>query len=768
MATKLFSTNLLVLGICHAMAANSAETVIEEITVYGTDSDRYNAKEAVSTTGFKSSLLDTARSIQVIPEQIILDQQSLELDDTLRNISGVQPFKVVGGTGDSFILRGFRVNSIYQDGFRLAQEGRRVQTPNVDHVEVVKGATALLYGQTEPGGVINVVTKRPEAVTRNFLSTNFDDEGQQYTFADFTGSFNEDETLLYRLVTSYEDTDTFREATSESNILRKSFSPSLTWIISDVDQITAAVEIVSSEAPIDRGTVVVQDANGNFDLANIPEDRRLGEDLDVLDSLQKTARIEYQHTFANDWKFESIFNFEENDAFSYQNNPSLASNGLLPGLPPISSILATGGAGLSFNSVPEDGVLLRTSFESDTLDENFFVAFRFTGEIEAFGKQHVIATGIDAYQRNQDFKSNVSLVTLAETGLAGQIPVPDFTLFTEFNALNIFDPTFDDFRRDVTPVSTTDTEDEQIGIYIQDQITLNDQWIASLGLRFDQFEREITTRSILSAFPNPALSAFAFVPDGTTTRFRGDSETELSPNAGLVFKPTETVSLYTSYSESFTPNVVQNTITGEAQNQDPSESKQFEVGVKGSFFDEALNFNVAIYDLELENVLNGTDPLTGAGVFNGEQESRGLEIDTSIQFLNGLNVVAAYAYTDAEISESQFLEGNDPQGVAENSASIWASYEFKEGSFRGLGVGAGAFYTGDRYADGANTIELDDYTLLEATAWYYFPIGSGSQVRVQAGVKNLTDEEYFIPGSNNFRIGVGQPRTVFASASLEF
>lgn len=768
MATRVFPLSLIFLSICSAAAANN--NAIEEVTVYGTEGERYSAKNASSATGFNSSLLDTARSIQIIPEQIILDQQALELDDTLRNVSGVQPFRVVGGTGDSFLLRGFRVNSIYRDGFRLAQEGRRVQTPNIDRVEVVKGATALLYGQSEPGGIINIITKKPEAEARHYISTTFDDEGQSYTLGDSTGSLNSDDTLLYRVVGSYEDTDTFREAGPESNILRKSFTPSLTWLITPQGSLTASFEVTSGLAPIDRGNVVVSDANSINSIAEVPRSRRFGEDSDELDSIQRNARLHYQHTFNDNWKLDTTINYEKNDARSFQNNPTLGIAQLTPGLPPISSIIIGGGAGLSFTNIPNNGLLLRQPLSADTTDENYFGALRLSGTFNLFGQEHQLAAGFDSNHREADFTSSLSLLTVEQTGIpAALLPVPPTTLFLNLTPIDIFNPIYSSLAPDTTPVSNTETTDVQQGAYIQDSIKISEQWRASIGLRYDSFDREISSRNFLAAFPDPSLAALAFLPgDEQESRQNTKTENELSPNAGLIFQPTENISLYTSYSESFTPNIRNNTITGQAENLDPSEGTQYEVGIKGTLFNEKLNANIAWYDLTLENVLNGTNPLTGEGILNGEQNARGIEIDTSIQFANGWNVIMTYAYTDAEITESTSNQDNRPQGIAENSASIWGSYEFKDGPLKGLGIGSGAFFTGDRFADGANTLELDSFTLVDATAWYYLPIGKNKQVRLQAGVKNLADEEYYIPGTNNFRIGVGQPRTVFTSLAFDF
>lgn len=751
-------------------ASSQTSEAIEEIEIIGTKPERYRSTDAISATAFNSEIKDIPRSIQVVTEQTILDQQALNLGDAVKNASGIQTISNFGNTTDSLIIRGFNVRTLFQDGFRLSNNITRIQTTNVERVEVVKGSTALLYGQVQPGGLVNVVTKKPTVETRNYVSTSFDEHGQQHVLGDFTGSLNDDGTLLYRVVASYEDSETFREAASDAEIERTNISPSITWKFSDKDTLTAGFEFIDAELPLDRGTVLVTDDNGNRSLADIPESRRLGEDTDVSDTSQIIVKLDYQHEFNNNLTLDAKFRYQDGEADTIDSNilgfgiPT-AGVSSFP-LPVVSNLILTGATPNPFG-VSSDGQLLRAGFQTESEEENTFATVRLSGE-EGI---HKFAVGFDYNERESEFDNSINTITLAESGVSPFLPfpLPEQTLFYDLSTINIFDPVYGQNSTEFTPQRFSTRDDTQIGVFVQDLISLSDKWKLLAGLRWDRFDREETETEFLTAFPNPALALVGFLPSNNFTSDDLDSESELSPNAGLVYQPTDNISLYTSYSESFSPNFASNILTGELVSVDAREGQQIEIGVKGSFLDQLLNYNVAYYELTFDNAINGFDGLTGAPVISGEEESTGLELDATVQFADGLNVIFNYAYVDAEITSSATNEGNTPLGVAEHSSNLWVTYELLDGPLKGLGLGGGISYVGERYIDAANSFELDSYTTADITAWYYFSTSENTQLRLQAGVKNVNDEEYFQAAQGTaFDINVGQPRTAYASLAFEF
>lgn len=751
--------------------AQDLEPDIEKIHIIGTRPERYRATDASSATAFNSQLKDIPRSIQVITEQIILDQQALDLEDVLKNVSGVQTISNFGNTTDSFIIRGFNVRTIFQDGYRLSNNITRVQTSNIERVEVVKGATALLYGQVQPGGLINVVTKRPKDEYRNFIKADFDEFGQRYLLGDFTGPVDKDGDLLYRLAGSIEDSDTFRETTEDAQIKRVNISPSVTWRVTDKDTLDIGFEFIESELPLDRGTVLTIDNNGERAIADIPRSRRLGEARDISDTSQVIARIDYQHEFNNGFIFDAIVRYQDAEAETTDSNvtafgvPS-TTLGFAP-LPEISNvILATLNgvdAGLNPFGVPVDGQLLRLGFQVDSEEENLFSSIRFRGE----QGRHQFAVGIDYNQRDSEFNNRFNTLSASETGLP--LPVPESTRFLNFSAIDIFNPVYGQTSGTFTPNQNTIREDIQIGVYGQDLISLSEKWKLLVGLRWDNVDREDIITDFTTPFPDPAFQLIANLPANIVNVEDSGSESEVSPNAGVVYQPTQNVSFYASYSESFSPNFATNQFTGAVVAVDSREGQQFEAGVKGSYFDGLLSLNASYFDLNFTNAINGADPLTGAPIVNGEETSKGFEFDATVQFAKGINLIFNYANIDSEISRSENNQGNTPLGVPQDSANLWSTYEFTDGTLKGLGIGGGFTYVGDRFIDAANSFELDGYTTADITAWYYIDTGNQTQLRIQAGIRNLNDRRYFQAAQGTaFDINVGQPRTAYASIAFEF
>ncbi|MBL4671695.1 MAG: TonB-dependent receptor plug domain-containing protein [Arenicella sp.] len=133
---------------------------IEEIVVVGTDQSRYITTDKGALTGFQLGFLESPRVVNIIPEQLVLDQKITDLNEALRNTPGITQSDGFGGTNDDFFIRGFRRNVVYRDGFRRATNFK-TNLSNVDYTQVVRGPAAITYGQVEPGGLVDIVTKKP-------------------------------------------------------------------------------------------------------------------------------------------------------------------------------------------------------------------------------------------------------------------------------------------------------------------------------------------------------------------------------------------------------------------------------------------------------------------------------------------------------------------------------------------------------------------------------------------------------------------------------
>jgi iron complex outermembrane receptor protein len=184
--------------------------------------------------------------------------------------------------------------------------------------------------------------------------------------------------------------------------------------------------------------------------------------------------------------------------------------------------------------------------------------------------------------------------------------------------------------------------------------------------------------------------------------------------------------------------------------------------------DDRLFMTAAIFDIEQENVV---ETVNGTSQLSGGQTSRGAELSIGGSPLKGWNIRASYgALRSAIVSDNPATDGNRPANVPNYTANLWSSYEFqdKQSALDGLGLSGSITRVGERYGDSAHSFSLPSYTLVDVGAWYYIPLPDNRQVRMDFGVKNLLDKQYYTASGGSFRVGVGSPRTLYSGLSVDF
>ncbi|WP_396136482.1 TonB-dependent siderophore receptor [Chamaesiphon sp. VAR_48_metabat_403] len=279
-----------------------------------------------------------------------------------------------------------------------------------------------------------------------------------------------------------------------------------------------------------------------------------------------------------------------------------------------------------------------------------------------------------------------------------------------------------------------------LGIYVQDQLALNDNLKFIVGGRFDFVDRKYE--------------------EFTTNTSSSGSDSAFSPRVGVVYQPTKAISLYTSYTSSFTPPGG-SYFFGVDSSFKPERGNQYEVGVKADINDR-LSATLALFDLTRANVTTADPDNPTVSIQVGEQKSQGLELSLAGKIAPGWNISTSYAYTDARITKDNSLPvGNRLSNVPNHAASLWTSYEFQSGNLQGWGAGLGLFYVGDR-ADFDNSYTVPSYLRTDASIFY-----KRDQLKASLSFKNLLNTNYF-ETSLGSRVYVGQPFTVQANVSLEF
>jgi iron complex outermembrane recepter protein len=288
---------------------------------------------------------------------------------------------------------------------------------------------------------------------------------------------------------------------------------------------------------------------------------------------------------------------------------------------------------------------------------------------------------------------------------------------------------------------------QSYGAYLQDQITLLDNLKLLIGGRYDWVSREDEIAD--------------FGTFGNTVDDPPQNDGAFSPRLGLVYQPSDDVSLYASYSRSFSFTTGFNP---DGRAFEPTRGTQYEVGVKADFLDGRLSSTLAAYHLTRTNVTTEDPDNPQFSIQTGEQRSQGIELDLTGEILPGWNITTSYAYTDAEVTEDNVIpEGNRLPNVPEHQASLWTTYTLQSGDLEGLGFGLGLFYIGDRQGDLDNSYQVDGYLRTDAALYY-----RRGRLNAAINVRNLFDIDEV---TTTFGPRLAQrvtPFTVVASVSWEF
>ena len=672
----------------------------EEIEVIATgegEEDNYAVPNATTATRTDTPLKDIPQSIQVVPQQVIEDQQATRLEDVLRNVSGVSAGDSFGDSVQRFVIRGFEQDTTLVNGFRQGAFGQGFPSlERLERVEVLKGPASILYGNLEPGGIINLVTKKPLSEPFAETSIELGSFGLFQSSFDFSDAIDSEKKLLYRLNTNFEVSDGFRDF--EQDTTNVSLSPTISWQIGENTDLLIDFDYTDKANPFDRGIVAIGD-----DVADIPFDRIFQLSDDEYELEQISAGYQLEHRFSDKWKLRNGFRLVSSDR----------SNFTLDSL-----------------FIEDSGLLERGFRRNEDLNENYSLQTNVVGEFNTGKIEHQLLAGVDLFRA---------------TGVGRQGRLPDDPVFL----IDVFTEAADPLPNIEPEDLTSFVRDENIradltGIYLQDQISVGEKIKFLAGGRLDIYDQE----------------SIDFTEDITSEQ----SQEEFSPRVGVVYQPIEPISLYASYSTSFNPDPF-NSTTVDGDVLEPSTGTQYELGVKGEFLNKKLTSTLAFYQIDRDNFAT-TDPENpDFSIAAGEVRSRGIELDVAGEVLPGWNIIAAYAYTDAEITKDNDTPvGNKLVNVPENSASLWTTYQIQQGSLQGLGMGAGVFFVGDRQGDLDNTFTLPSYIRTDAALFY-----RQDDWQANLNFQNLFDVDY-IRSSETFREALrpGDPFTIIGSVSVEF
>ncbi|RNI21938.1 TonB-dependent siderophore receptor [Rufibacter latericius] len=699
---------------------------LQEVEVLGRKETTYKSEYSFIGTKTASLVIDVPQTISTVTKELIEDQQAFTLNDVFKNVAGVNQYS----SYDDLTVRGFRNG--YESGFRLVNGLRsgysygngffRVPlTVNLERVEVLKGPGAALFGDINPGGTINMVTKKPLEEDRKAVSFSVGSFQTMRTTLDFTGPLNEDKTLLYRLNVGYENTKTFRDVNDRASFI---VAPTITFRPTENTTLNAELVFSNFNGYLDRGLPIeagdLYALPFSFTLSQ-PNDHFRVTDLSLNASLNQKIKERLSFNVAY-MKFAYAEDIREHRTLN------------------------------TFADAPLNTVMNLRYFERRAKEytDNLSAYFSYSGSTGPI--QHKVVVGADYVKFTTD--KNSTMFEARQQSVAGKTVPLTFDLRNP--VYEIKDAT-DYIRRPIPQffIDYINSEYYTTGLYVQDQVDVTDKLGLLLGLRYELFRDE---------------------------RDYGNGEERVQqnvflPRAGLTYSLLENVNYFASYSQGFRPINPQYIKFperyGRTEPFSNEQSYQMETGLKGEFFQKALFATVSLYQIEKRNTLVNTGQVTEEGnpIYrqNGKARSRGVELEVNGNVLPNFNLNASYAFNRTEIidadvaAENGMMAANAPK----HSAGLWAKYTFTTPGLNGLGLALGGNYVSRRrmeiQVNAVNTGELiwdywPEYTVANAALFYHV-----NKFKLSLNLNNVLNKRYFVGGYDYFRASPGAPRNFIAT-----
>ncbi|MDB5974687.1 MAG: hypothetical protein JWR07_1447 [Nevskia sp.] len=701
-------------------------TDVQTVTVTG----KFIAAGGSSAMKLDVPVRDTPFSVSAYTSSFMAAIDTSNLSDLYKYMTGIQR---AGATAFDMSIRGFKTsssdrNAIMVDGLPgLVGRFGSPPTIGIDHAEVVKGPASVLYGQAQPGGFVNMITRKPlarqkmefDARLSTYRGSTLDaGDSKGYDVAmDVTGPIDAGKTLRYRFVADTNDVDGFRDGTFTKG---QYVAPSLSWRFLESTTATLAVEYRKTDIAWDRGLVAP-----NRDISRAaPITTRYQQPGSTQGEHGTSTTLSLVHDLGND----ASLNFSARDVHSSDET-----------------------RGYDNLSVRPDGVTLArrasnilSTRTSDFFDANLVLPFT----LGSIGNKAIIGVngGRDTTESNrlQFFSGPASGPQSLDVNLYN----PMFTNTPAMSSLPAVNS--------ATPGNLKDqyTRTGAKGVYVADLMTLSEHWKFNLGVRGSSETQYITDLRV------------PFVPVNKEDR-------KVLPMAGLLFQPTQEWTFYSSYSNSFVPAAAAVFDTAGNNPFIPETSSQIEVGTKADLFNGRLQTTLAVFDIKKKNTLSTfACPLGTCSQQIGAERSQGVEVEINAQPVKNWQLAIGGAHINARVVAS-----NDPAQVgaslangAKNNAHLWSRYDADTGAFKGYGFGFGLSYISERAGNLPSTanplvLKMPGYTIADLGLYYV-----NKNYELTFKVSNLFDKKFYESTGQTFDVQLipGAPRNLALSLRTHF
>jgi catecholate siderophore receptor len=736
-------------------SGNAISLDATSITGQAQDSTSYQVEKA-SSPKYTAPLIDTPRSVTVIPQQVLKDTGALNMQDALRTVPGITFGAGEGGNpqGDRPFIRGFDAQGdTYLDGVRdTGSQSREIFA--VENIEVSKGPNSAIGGRGAAGGSINLVSKKAH------LGNSFDggftwgsDQTQRYTL---DGNYQFSDTAAGRLnLMSHESNVAGRDKVDYD---RWGIAPSLAFGLGTDTRVNLDYYHLESNDTPDSGIPYTIPTGGSAARTKSSPDKPYaggdhsnfyGLDRDFRKGRTDTATFAIEHDLSDSLTIKNTLRHGTSmqDYILTQPDDSKGNDN-------------NGSVWRRANTRVSN---TETTTNQTDLFGNFYVA----------GFKNSFSTGVE-YTREESQKSSY-LVNTDTTPRTSNVPASTnctpsmIGASSGYNCTSLSNPNPNDPWNGAISrnYAGTDTKANTYALYVFDTLELNEQWLVNMGLRYDHFDTQYRS----------------YEADGSTIVNKGvkakgkDTSEFVTGQFGVVYKPAENGSIYASYATSATPpgNTLGEGMDGNplggavdrnknllSSDMEPETTKNYEIGTKWDLLNDRLSLTADIFRTEKENARVQTDTTSYENA--GKTRVQGVELSASGKLTDKWQVFAGYAYMDSEQVDggplNRATDGNQLPNTPKNSASLWTTYQVTPK----LTIGGGAFYVDDVFGNVANTTMVDSYVRYDAMAAYKL----SKNVDLQLNVQNLTNETYYDKAFSTHFANQAAGRTALLSTNFHF